>query len=65
MSLLIYLFGGLALVWYAISPSYRRKTNVRWKTTRPHKLVFEIGTGLLGLAILIVFLWLFLSRTFE
>jgi hypothetical protein len=45
--------GGAAhtLIWYLLSPSYRRKTNARWKRTRPHRLVFEIGTGILGLLI--------------
>jgi hypothetical protein len=65
MSLLIYLFSGFALFWYACSPSYRRKTNARWKAMRPHKLVFEIGSGILGLFIIFVFLWFVFSSVFE
>lgn len=51
MYALLYLIRGFTLIWYLLSPSYRRRTNARWKVTRPYKLVFEIGTGILGLVI--------------
>ena len=54
MYFLVYLLRGFTLIWYVLSPPYRRKTNVRWKKTRPHRLVFEIGTGILGLVIFCV-----------
>jgi len=61
MYALLYLFRGFTLIWYLLSPSYRQKTNARWKVTRPSRLILEIGTGILGLVIFVVlvtaFLW--------
>jgi lysylphosphatidylglycerol synthetase-like protein (DUF2156 family) len=54
MSALLYFFRGLALIWYAFSPSYRQRTNARWKVTRLPGLIAEIGTGIIGL---ILVLW--------
>ena len=52
MGVLIYIFRGLALVWFCISPRYRAKTRERWKNTPSHRLIYEIGGGILGLAVL-------------
>ena len=65
MAIFIYLFGGLALIWYLLSPTYRRKTNDRWRQTRPHKLVFEIGIGIIGLVILIALVALIVDRLID
>jgi hypothetical protein len=65
MSALIYLFSGLALIWYVVSPAYRRRTNARWKATRPHKLIAELGGGLIGLIILFVLLWWAYDSVFD
>jgi len=54
MYAILYLFRGFTLIWYLLSPSYRQKTNARWKTTRPSRLILEIGTGILGLFIFAV-----------
>jgi hypothetical protein len=51
MYVLIYLVRGFTLIWYVLSPSYRQKTNARWRRTKPHRLVFEIGTGIVGLVV--------------
>jgi hypothetical protein len=62
MAALLYLFRGLTLIWYFISPTYRRKTNTRWQRMRPHQLVFEVGVGIIGLMILAAFSWLMFDR---
>lgn len=62
MNVIIYLLRGFTLIWYLLSLSYRRKTNARWKATRPHKLVWEIGTGILGLFIFLVLFGLLLRN---
>ena len=41
-----------SLIWYLLSPAHRRKTNARWKASRPHKVVYEVGTGFLGLILI-------------
>ena len=64
MYALLYLACGLTLIWYILSPSYRRTTNARWKVTRPHRLVFEIGTSILGLLIILALLGLSLKNFF-
>ena len=65
MYILIYLVRGFTLIWYLLSPSYRRKTNARWKVTRPHKLVFEIGTGILGLVVFLALFLLVLKNAYQ
>jgi hypothetical protein len=52
MRIIVYIFGAFILLRYAFSPSYRIKTNERWKRTPTHKVVFEVGAGLIGLLIL-------------
>jgi hypothetical protein len=55
MYALIYLFRGFTLIWYLISPKYRRETNARFKATRPHKVVFEVGMGIIGVVMILAF----------
>jgi len=49
MRIFMYILRGFTLIWYVLSPAYRQKTNARWKKRKPHQLVVEIGTGILGL----------------
>jgi hypothetical protein len=65
MYILIYLVRGFTLIWYALSPSYRQKTNARWKRTKPHRLVFEIGTGILGLVVVFVLIALIIRNFIQ
>jgi hypothetical protein len=51
MYIFMYLLRGFTLIWYLISPPYRQKTNTRWRRMKTHRLVLEIGTGVLGLVI--------------
>ena len=52
MSIIVYLLQAFALVRYAGSSSYRRKTHARWKVTQTHKIVSEVGSGVIGLVVL-------------
>jgi hypothetical protein len=52
MAILFYLFRAFALMRCAVDSHYRQQTAARWKSTRPHIIVFEIGGGLIGLLIL-------------
>jgi len=54
MYALIYLLRGFTLIWYVLSPTYRQKTKARWKRTKPHRVVLEVGTGILGLLLVCV-----------
>jgi hypothetical protein len=65
MSALLYFFRGIALIWYAVSPSYRRRTNERWKATRPHRLIAEIGTGIIGLVLVFLLIWFLYDSVFD
>jgi hypothetical protein len=62
MSIIIYFACGLSLIWYLISPAHRRNTNDRWKATRPSRLVYEIGTGIIGVIVLGTLLLLLIQR---
>ena len=64
MSIIIYLVRGFSLIWYVLSPAHRRTTNTRWKAARPSSLVYEIGTGIIGLVVLVTLLHLFIQRLF-
>jgi hypothetical protein len=64
MSFFVYLFRGIFLLWYLVSPAYRRSTNERWRKTRRYKLIYEIGTGIIGLIIIGALLALVIQRLF-
>ena len=65
MSIFIYLIRGVSLLRYLIAPTYRRNTNARWKATQTHKVIYEVGTGVLGLVIIAVLLILGLRNLSE
>ena len=52
MGALIYVGRAFVLLVCCFSPSYRAKTVARWKKSPPHRIVLEIGGGLVGLLIL-------------
>ena len=53
MGIIIYFIRGLLLLWYLLSPPYRRKINARWKVTRHPLVVREVTTGIVGLVIIV------------
>ena len=65
MSALLYFLRGLTLIWYAVSPSYRQRTNARWKVTRLPALIAEIGTGIIGLILVFVLIWFLCDSVFD
>ena len=54
MGALLYVYQGIMLVMALLSPTKRKLTFERWKKTKSHKLVYEIGFGIIGLMILTV-----------
>jgi hypothetical protein len=53
MGALIYVARAFVLLVCCFSPVYRAKTVARWKKSPPHRIVLEVGGGLVGLLILI------------
>ena len=53
MSAFIYMYRGILLVLSLASTEKRRLTFERWKKTKNHKLVYELGYGVIGLAMII------------
>lgn len=62
MAIFLYLARGISLLGCLVWPPHRRRTVARWKTSRPHKNVFEIGTGLIGLILIGALLVLIMQR---
>ena len=62
MGIVIYFIRGLSLIWYLLSPPYRRKINARWKATRHPLVVREVTTGIVGLVIIIGLLIVLIVR---
>ncbi|MEO6846529.1 MAG: hypothetical protein ABI443_03995 [Chthoniobacterales bacterium] len=58
MGLFIYIYRGVILLVCLTSARHRSATFTRWKKTRPHKLIYEIGGGILGILFICVLLWL-------
>jgi amino acid transporter len=51
MYAIVYIFAAFTLLAYFFSPDYREKTNERWKRTPKHRVINEIGAGIIGLAL--------------
>ena len=49
MAIIIYFVRAFSLIRCCFSSSYRAKTQARWKKTATHRLIYEIGTGVIGL----------------
>ena len=62
MFLVVYFIQGLALSWYLLSPSYRRKVNARRERMRHPAIVREVTTGIVGLAIICGLLFVLIVR---
>ena len=63
MYAIVYIFAAYTLLAYVVSPSFREQTNNRWKGTPKHKVIREIGAGILGLAIVATISYLILSSS--
>lgn len=49
MSLLIYIARAVLLLRCCFSSTYRAETCARWKQAPAHRVIFEVGTGIIGL----------------
>jgi hypothetical protein len=61
MYAILYIFSAFTLVRYVFSVSYRAKTNERWKKTPRHRVVYEVGAGIIGLIVLTVAIYFVLN----
>jgi membrane-anchored glycerophosphoryl diester phosphodiesterase (GDPDase) len=53
MGALLYIYRGVVLLLSLCSSSRRKATFERWKKTKRHKLIYEMGYGVIGLAVLV------------
>lgn len=60
MAILIYFARAVKLLRCCVSRSFRAQTQARWQATPKHLVIFEVGTGVVGLmamvAIIVVFI---------
>lgn len=61
MYAVVYIFAAFTLLAYFFSSDYRDKTNERWKRTPKHRVINEIGAGIIGLALLATIVYLLIS----
>ncbi|HZI32486.1 MAG TPA: hypothetical protein VFF11_09095 [Candidatus Binatia bacterium] len=52
MAIFIYFAGAFMLLRCCFSGSYRARTRERWKKTPQHRVIFEVGTGIIGLVVI-------------
>jgi len=52
MNIIAYFVAAVSLIMYCFSSPYRAKCRERWKQTPTHRVVYEIGGGIIGLGIL-------------
>jgi hypothetical protein len=50
---ILYILAAFTLLACFFSPDYRDKTTERWKRTPKHRVVTEIGAGIIGLLLLV------------
>lgn len=51
MAIFIHIARAFALLRCCFSSSYRTRVCERWKKTPQHRVIFEIGTGVVGLIV--------------
>jgi hypothetical protein len=49
MAIFVYFVRAFMLLRCCVSGSYRARTRERWKKTPQHRVIYEIGTGIIGL----------------
>ncbi len=63
MNIFIYIYRGALLFISLLIPSKRKMTIARWKRTKTDKLIYEIGGGIIGIAVLVAFVWVVLDSS--
>jgi hypothetical protein len=53
MAIFVYFLRAFALLRSCISSSYRAKMKARWKQMPQHRVIMEVGTGILGIMIFV------------
>jgi hypothetical protein len=59
---IIYIVSAFVLLRCVFSPSYRSETTARWRKTPTHRVMYEVGGGILGLIILGVIVYLVVAN---
>lgn len=49
MAIFVYIIRAFALLRCCFSSSYRAKMKSRWKQMPQHRVIMEVGTGIIGL----------------
>jgi hypothetical protein len=65
MYLLLYLLKAFNLLRYCLSPSYRIEAHARWKKSKSHLVVSEIGGGIIGLVVFVALVLLIVKLISE
>jgi hypothetical protein len=63
MSIFIYIYRGAFLLLSLLIPSKRQITLERWKRTKTHRLIYEIGGGVIGIIVLFAFVWVIIDSS--
>jgi len=61
MYAIVYIFAAFTLLACFFSPDYRDKTVERWKRSPKHRVINEIGAGIIGLALLATIAYFIIS----
>jgi hypothetical protein len=61
MALILYIARAFMLLRLCFSSSYRAEIRARWKTTPQHRIIWEVGTGVLGVAVIAVIIAVIIS----
>jgi hypothetical protein len=63
MAILIYITRAFVLLFCCFSASHRAKTFARWKGIPTHRVIFEVGTGIVGLLVIVEIVYLIVSSS--
>jgi hypothetical protein len=58
MAILFYVARAFTLLVCCVSGSHRAKALARWKKSPPHRVVLEVGGGVVGLLVLVEIIYL-------
>ena len=65
MSAIIYIYRGVLILLMLVSTKHREATFQRWKRSQPYKVIFEIGSGVIGLVVIGVLIWMVYSNSIH
>jgi hypothetical protein len=63
MAIFIYIARTIVLLRCCFSKSYRESTRMRWQQTPTHRVIYEVGTAIVGLVFLGAGVWVLIIST--